>query len=188
MGNTSPVKASFPQDADATMPRDIAIVEPFWRYVMNFTAIKEFSRKSLAGVGLALGMVPMLGFSVLAQQSGGYNNGGYYPRPGYGQNGGYRDRDRDRDGYRDRDRYRNNYNYLRRLAADNGYQSGLEHGLKDRRRSHRYDYTDSDSFRHADHGYRREYGDKEEYRRIFRDAFIRGYNQGYGTRGWGGRY
>ncbi len=162
---------------------------------MNFTAIKEFSKKSLAGVGLALGMVPMLGFSVLAQQGGGYNNGGYYPRPGYGQNGGYRDRDRNRDrdrdrdrDYRDRDPYRNN-NYLRRLAADNGFQSGLEHGQKDRRRNHRYDYTDSDSFRHADHGYRREYGDKEEYRRIFRDAFIRGYNQGYGSRGgWGGRY
>lgn len=148
---------------------------------MNFTAIREFSKKSLAGVGLALGMVPMLGFAVLAQQGGGYNNRGTFPGPDYRQNGGYRDRDRDD--------YRNNYGYLRRIAASNGLQSGIEQGLKDRRKNRRYDYTDSNAFRKADHGYRREFGDREEYRRIFRDAFIRGYNQGYGSRGgWGGRY
>jgi hypothetical protein len=49
----------------------------------------------------------------------------------------------------------------------------------------RYNPEGTTQYKNADSGYRSEYGNKEEYRRIYRDAFRRGYDEAYrrGDRG-----
>lgn len=75
-----------------------------------------------------------------------------------------------RDGY-------NNSNY--QIAYDNGYRSGVQHGLEHRNQGHKYSYEDAEHYRQGTEGYRREYGSKDEYKRIFREGFQRGYDEGY---------
>jgi hypothetical protein len=72
------------------------------------------------------------------------------------------------------------YRDFERVAYDNGYREGLRHGRDDG--EHRRDFrVDRDGdYRHADDGYRREYGDKEFYRRAFRRGYETGYREGYG--------
>ncbi len=76
---------------------------------------------------------------------------------------------------------------VQRIAYDNGYREGLDHGEKDGRRGRPYSVERNDEFRDADKGYRRGYGDRDYYRRVFRDGFARGYREGYG-RNARGRY
>ena len=66
-----------------------------------------------------------------------------------------------------------------RIAYDNGFREGIAHGEHDARdrRDFRVD-RDSD-YRHADDGYRREYGDRAFYRQSFRRGYEAGYRQGY---------
>ena len=67
---------------------------------------------------------------------------------------------------------------VERLAYDNGYRDGLQRGERDARdrRGFRVD-RDSD-YRNADSGYRG-YGDRNAYRRFFRDGYEAGYAEGY---------
>jgi hypothetical protein len=106
---------------------------------------------------------------------------------------GHRDRD-DRD--RDRDRGRNtgdrnrrgrngdgygNYGgsfQLRQTALNAGYNEGIKEGRNDRRRGNRKDYRDSSTYRKATKDYSSRLGDRELYRRYFRDAFANGYPDG----------
>ena len=64
-------------------------------------------------------------------------------------------------------------------AYDRGYQEGREAGANDARRSRGFGYERHDEFRDADEGYRGTYGDRAEYRRLFREGFVAGYNDGY---------
>jgi hypothetical protein len=67
-------------------------------------------------------------------------------------------------------------------AADNGYRDGLEAGRKDARNRERFGPERSSRYRSADHNYNRRYGSKDDYKRDYRVAFQRGYQDGF-TRG-----
>ncbi len=82
--------------------------------------------------------------------------------------------------------YSNQRDYLGfdRRAYDNGYREGLEQGADDVRHGRRFEYARDDDYRDADNGYSRSRGDKEAYRRIFREGYAAGYTEGYrGFRG-----
>ena len=97
-----------------------------------------------------------------------------------------RDRDnvnQDRRG-RDWDRYGNygGSSELRRTALNAGYEEGIKEGRKDRRNGNRTEYRNLNSYERATKGYRSRLGDRELYRRYFREAFEDGYNaQSYST-------
>ena len=97
-----------------------------------------------------------------------------------------RDRDnvnQDRRG-RDWDRYGNygGSSELRRTALNAGYEEGIKEGRKDRRNGNRTEYRNLNSYERATKGYRSRLGDRELYRRYFREAFEDGYNaESYST-------
>ena len=97
-----------------------------------------------------------------------------------------RDRDnvnQDRRG-RDWDRYGNygGSSELRRTALNAGYEEGIKEGRKDRRNGNRTEYGNLNSYERATKGYRPRLGDRELYRRYFREAFEDGYNaESYST-------
>jgi hypothetical protein len=64
-------------------------------------------------------------------------------------------------------------------AADNGYRDGLEAGRKDARNRERFGPERSSRYRSADHNYNRRYGSKDDYKREYRVAFQRGYEDGF---------
>ena len=107
---------------------------------------------------------------------------------------GYQDRDHDRDGRRgdgdyDRDDgYRNNPYYRTGMqqARQNGYQWGLRDGQVDRQAGRSYRATSNETFRHATIGYVSAYGDKNQYKSVFRQAYQSGYERGYGSGGYRG--
>ena len=73
---------------------------------------------------------------------------------------------------------RNGY-YGSGLAYDNGYREGIKEGEKDGRSRDQFDFRDEGDWRDGDHGYRREYGPREQYRDLYRQAFRDGYDRGY---------
>lgn len=76
-----------------------------------------------------------------------------------------------------------------RVAYDNGYREGVEEGRNDVRRGRSFDYDRHDEYRDADKGYNRNYGNRDEYRRVYRQGFVAGYNEAYrGSAGYGSRY
>ena len=99
-------------------------------------------------------------------------------------------RDRDRDGRDDRydrrddrygrrdDRYRDrNYGYQN--ARQQGYSYGMNVGAADAQRGQSYDPQRSRYWRNATEGYNSSYGNKGQYKQIFRDAFEQGYREGF---------
>ncbi|HEX8136717.1 MAG TPA: hypothetical protein VF544_03915 [Pyrinomonadaceae bacterium] len=112
----------------------------------------------------------------------------YGNRDTYGQD--RRDRDRDRDRNRDYDRNRRGRSWdrydrwggnsqLRQTALNAGYNEGIKEGRRDRNRRERYDFSDFKAYRNADKDYNSRLGDKELYRRYFRQGFENGYADGY---------
>lgn len=77
------------------------------------------------------------------------------------------------------DRYNNNFYSP---ALENGYRLGFGAGSNDRSYRNSFDVDRSKTYRDADSGYRREFGDKDDYKRAFRDAFENGYRDGYSGR------
>ena len=65
------------------------------------------------------------------------------------------------------------------LAAQNGYRDGLEAGRKDARDRERFAPERSSRYRSADHNYDSRYGSKDSYKREYRVAFQRGYEDGF---------
>ncbi len=90
---------------------------------------------------------------------------------GYGNNGGYRNRD--------------NYGniggsyQLRQTALNAGYNNGMAEGRKDRDRNERFNYADESDYRNATKDYSSRLGDRGTYQRYFREAYARGYNDGF---------
>ncbi len=139
----------------------------------------------------------------------GYRNGykagfddGYYGRPGrlnngydpYQQNNGYGKSSRDNrygsypasnrdDGYGrnddDADHDRNRGYGNQSVAGDFGYRDGVAQGEKDRNKGKEFRPRKNDRFEDADHGYHKEFGNKNFYKEQYRQAFIRGYQDGY---------
>ncbi len=64
-------------------------------------------------------------------------------------------------------------------AAQNGYRDGVEVGRNDARRRGPFNPERSSRFRSADHNYERRYGSKDDYKREYRAAFQRGYEDGF---------
>jgi len=82
---------------------------------------------------------------------------------------------------RDWDRY-DNYGgsfKLRQTALNAGYNNGIEEGRKDRRNGDRFDYRDEGDYQKATEDYSSRLGDRELYRRYFREGFGTGYEDGY---------
>lgn len=103
----------------------------------------------------------------------------------------WRDRDRDRDRREDRDdRYRDrNYGYQN--ARQVGYSYGMNVGAADAQRGQSYDPQRSRYWRNATEGYNSSYGNRGQYKQVFRDAFEQGYRDGfqrYGGNRRGGRW
>lgn len=60
-----------------------------------------------------------------------------------------------------------------------GANEGIKEGRKDRSRGERFDFTDESAFQNATKDYSSRLGDREIYRRYFREAFESGYRDGY---------
>ena len=105
------------------------------------------------------------------------NNGQRRGNDNYGRNDQY---DRNRRG-RNWDRY-GGYGgsfQLRQTALNAGYNNGIQEGRKDRRRGDRFDYRDEGDFQRATQDYSSRLGDRELYKRYFREGFANGYEDGY---------
>jgi len=81
---------------------------------------------------------------------------------------------RDRD-YRD-DRYRRD-NY--QVARQQGYSWGMNVGAADAQRNQSYSPQRSRYWKNATQGYSSSYGNKGQYKQVFRDAFEQGYRDGW---------
>jgi hypothetical protein len=73
---------------------------------------------------------------------------------------------------------RGTYRYAN-VAFDNGYNDGLDKGREDARDRDSYDPNRHSRYRSADRGYEGRYGSKDQYRDIYRDGFLAGYNDAY---------
>ena len=88
-----------------------------------------------------------------------------------------------------RDYGQDRYGYggdVSRIAYDQGYRDGIQHGEEHRGEGHRYDYAETRHYKDATSGYRSGYGSKDAYKQAYRDGFRRGYDVGY--RGDSGGY
>ena len=92
--------------------------------------------------------------------------------------------------YRDRydrygnDRYRRDrdWDYRNRqlqIARQQGYSYGMNVGAADAQRGQSYNPQRSRYYRGADQGYNSYYGNRSQYRLVFRNAFLQGYRDGY---------
>jgi hypothetical protein len=141
------------------------------------------SKGKIWRAALTLSLLSGIGIASAATAQAQYGNDRAY---NYQQD---RDRDRDRDRDHDRDhgdrRGRNwdrygNYGgsfQLRQTALNAGYNEGIKQGRKDRNHRRR-DFRDNSAYRNADHDYSSRLGDKELYRRYYREGFENGYNDG----------
>jgi hypothetical protein len=116
----------------------------------------NYSSKKVGGYILALFLI--LGFTAIASTN---------------VQAQYRD-DRYRDDRYRRDRY-NNYG----VARQQGYSYGMNVGAADAQRGQSYNPQRSRYWRNATEGYSSSYGNKGQYKQIFRDAFEQGYREGW---------
>ena len=84
-------------------------------------------------------------------------------------------RDRTYDPYR---RDRGYYNTFE-IARQQGYSYGMNVGAMDAQRGQSYKPQRSRYFKNADQGYRSDFGNKGQYKQVFRDAFVQGYREGF---------
>lgn len=68
---------------------------------------------------------------------------------------------------------------LRQTALNAGANEGNKEGRKDRSRGERYEFRDESAYQKGTKDYSSKLGDKEIYRRYFREAFEHGYADGY---------
>ena len=66
------------------------------------------------------------------------------------------------------------------VSYDIGYRDGVLQGEKNRKHGKDFRPDKNDRYDDADHGYHKEYGPKDAYKREYRQAFLRGYEDGYG--------
>jgi hypothetical protein len=64
---------------------------------------------------------------------------------------------------------------LRQTALNAGYNEGIKEGRKDREKNRRTDYRNLSTYQKATKDYRSRLGDRELYRRYFREAFEYGF-------------
>jgi len=113
----------------------------------------------------------------------GYDDG-FYGRPGrwdetYGIDERYDPSQRSGHDADDNVYVSRHYGY-RDVAYDIGYRDGVAMGEKDRRKRKQFRPEKNDRYEDADHGYDKSYGPKNLYKEQYRQAFVRGYEDGYG--------
>ena len=123
----------------------------------------NYSSKKVGGYILALFLI--LGFTAIA----GTSVQAQYRDDRYRRDRDYRD-----DRYR-RDRYNNSY----QIARQQGYSYGVNVGAADAQRGQSYNPQRSRYWRNATEGYSSSYGNRGQYKQIFRDAFEQGYRDGW---------
>lgn len=64
-------------------------------------------------------------------------------------------------------------------ARERGLSDGYEKGRDDGRDGDRFDPRRHKWYRQGDRGYRREYGPRNAYERVYREGFTQGYERGY---------
>jgi hypothetical protein len=67
----------------------------------------------------------------------------------------------------------------RSVPYEQGYRDGRDKGHDDRSDDKRYDPTRHGRYKDADRGYEKRYGEKDDYRVIYREGFRAGYAEGY---------
>src|SRR4026209_2993454 len=125
------------------------------------TSLKLNYSSKVGGYILALFLI--LGFTAIAST----NVQAQYRDDRYRRDRDYRD-----DRYR-RDRYNNNY----QIARQQGYSYGMNVGAADAQRGQSFNPQRSRYWKNATEGY--SYGNKGQYKQIFRDAFEQGYREGF---------
>ena len=68
---------------------------------------------------------------------------------------------------------------VQRRAYDEGYRKGVERGRDDARQRRQESYERDKEYRNGDRGYRREDGDRNAYREVFRQGFRTGYTEAF---------
>ena len=148
-----------------------------------------------------VGMLALVAFLALPLTAAAQNNGRGRGKPTEVFVNGHDARDGrwDKDGRRGNDNYGRNDQYdrnrrgrnwdryggyggsfqLRQTALNAGYNNGIQEGRKDRRRGDRFDYRDEGDFQRATEDYSSRFGDRELYKRYFREGFANGYEDGY---------
>src|SRR5215470_16119104 len=69
------------------------------------------------------------------------------------------------------------------VAFDTGYRDGLSAGRTDYATRKDFKPEKHDSYEDGDHGYRKRYGTKEQYKEQYRKGFLRGYEDAFNRRG-----
>jgi hypothetical protein len=106
----------------------------------------------------------------------GFRSGFNNERPGWRGDG-------DRDNrYRGNGYYGNDGYYNGRVGYDTGYQDGVTMARDDQYRNKPFNQNPRGRFDDRDHGYRREYGDKNDYRAQYTDGYRAGYEATYNGR------
>lgn len=75
------------------------------------------------------------------------------------------------------DRYERRYGL--QVARERGYSYGLSVGAADAQRRQSYNPQRSRYWRNGTEGYDNDFGNKGQYRQVFRNAFEQGYREGY---------
>ena len=75
------------------------------------------------------------------------------------------------------------YGTTRGVAADYGFQDGLEKGSEDARKNRSFDPLRHEWYRSGDRHYESRYGAREQYKDFYREGFKAGYERGYRD-GW----
>jgi len=131
--------------------------------------------KRIAVASLAIAMM-MLGVGTVLSSTAQAQS------PGFGQYRDYRDVDRgDNYGFYNHGFY--NRGMVIRIAQRNGYSDGFALGRRDRFSGRRPDCEGSLGFQNAMAGYRFPFGDPSLYRQVYRNAFHRGYDNGFRSAG-----
>jgi len=149
-------------------PLGMVVAEQFRREVSEQV---NYSSKKIGGLLLAFFVV--LGIAAI----GGSTAQAQYPD--WQRDRDYR-RDRDRDDrYRRNDRYNDRYNNSYQIAQQQGYRNGLATGASDAQRGQSFNPQRSHFYRNGSDGYNSRYGNRDQYKQVFRNAFVQGYREGY---------
>ncbi len=79
------------------------------------------------------------------------------------------------------DRYDERHDWSSQDAAyDIGYSDGVAWARDDMKKHKSFNPQRTRGYRMADHGYHDGYGNKDDYKRVYRDGFVRGYSDYFG--------
>ncbi len=157
---------------------------------MNFNAIKNKIAGTLLGASLILG----IGFISASTTQAQWRNDRYQSQREREREQRRREQEARRNARQQQRRGNYGYGYgtasdgysnlggsfqLRQTALNEGFNEGLKEGRRDRSRGEGFNFTDESAFRDATIDYSSKLGDRELYRRYFRESFENGYRDGY---------